>query len=186
MMGITCVILRVDFFIFVTRANVSICSMGNNHSQSSELKTRLVLAAIAVGAMIVVAGMNQVDTAQGAGMQAAPKLMVSSMAQPARGKVQTPGAQTFAEPVVELTGQDVSWSADRKQLVFAKGSVLYLANGLGSEAHAVYSASGPVGSPRFSRDARQIRFSLRDPQRNTSSLWEVSRDGSNARPVLGQ
>ena len=142
----------------------------------SELKTRLVLAAITVVGMIVVAAMNKVDTARGAALQPAPKVVVSSM----------PAANGTTARAVELSRRDASWSADGKQLVFARGSSLYVADGLGSEAYQVYRAIGLVSVPRFSADGDSIRFKVKDLQRNTTLLWEVSRDGANAHPLRGQ
>src|SRR5579859_1433024 len=88
------------------------------------------------------------------------------------------------ERVADLNGRDASWSADGKALVLAKGSVLYLADGAGSQAHEVYSAGGSVFAPRFSPDGQRIRFTVSNTELNTTSLWEVSRDGSNAHALL--
>jgi Tol biopolymer transport system component len=89
------------------------------------------------------------------------------------------------ERIGDLTGRDASWSADGAQLVFGKGPVLYLANASGLKVHEVYRASGSVFAPRFSPDGRAIRFTVRDAEQNTTALWEVSRDGSNAHALLG-
>jgi Tol biopolymer transport system component len=94
------------------------------------------------------------------------------------------GAGTAAR-LGELSGRDGSWSADGKQLVFAKESVLYLAAADGSQAHEVYKASGSVFAPRFSPDAKRIRFTVSDTEQNTTALWEVGRDGSNPHALLG-
>jgi Tol biopolymer transport system component len=89
------------------------------------------------------------------------------------------------ERIGDLTGRDASWSADGGQLVFGKGPVLYLANAAGLKVHELYRASGSVFAPRFSPDGRAIRFTVRDAEQNTTALWEVSRDGSNAHALLG-
>jgi len=115
------------------------------------------------------------------------KLLVSS-------KSKTSGESEFwtlpvstgaAVRVADLTGRDGSWSADGKQLVFAKGSVLYMAGGDGSKARALYTAGGSVFAPRFSPDGLRVRFTVSDTELNTTSLWEVGRDGSDAHALLG-
>ncbi len=83
-----------------------------------------------------------------------------------------------------LSGRDASWSADGKQLVYAKGSSLYIANAAGAQAHQIYLASGSVFAPRFSPDGQRIRFSVSDTELNTTALWEVGHDGSNPHAML--
>jgi Tol biopolymer transport system component len=87
--------------------------------------------------------------------------------------------------VADLNGRDASWSADGKQLVFAKESDLYVANGDGSQSHKVYEATGSIFAPRFSPDGKRIRFTISDTEQNTTLLWEVHRDGTKAHAVLG-
>jgi Tol biopolymer transport system component len=82
-----------------------------------------------------------------------------------------------------ILASDGAWSRDGRQLVFIKGSDLYLANADGSAPHLLVSAPGSPFSPRFSPDGNRIRFSLQD-QANTNSLWEVRADGSNLHPFL--
>lgn len=84
----------------------------------------------------------------------------------------------------DLGGRDASWSADGKQLVFAKDSDLLVANADGSEAHKMYSAAGSVFAARFSPDGKRIRFTVSDAEHNTVSLWEVGKDGAKAHMLL--
>jgi Tol biopolymer transport system component len=86
--------------------------------------------------------------------------------------------------VGDLGGRDASWSADGKQLVFAKDSDLFVANADGSEAHKIYTANGSIFAARFSPDAQRIRFTISDTEQNTVSLWEVGRKGGNAHALL--
>lgn len=86
--------------------------------------------------------------------------------------------------VGDLGGRDASWSTDGKQLVFAKDSDLFVAAADGSEAHKIYTASGPIFAARFSPDAQRIRFTTSDTEQNTVSLWEVGRKGGNAHALL--
>lgn len=85
-----------------------------------------------------------------------------------------------------------AWSPDGKKLVYAQGSDLYLANRDGNDPHKLVTVPGVPGWvmsyipgwPRWSPDARRIRFSVQDPQTLSYALWEVSADGSNLHPLL--
>ena len=85
-----------------------------------------------------------------------------------------------------------AWSPDGKKLVFAEGSDLYLANYDGTNPQKLVTVPGIPGWvlsfipgwPRWSPDAKRIRFSLQDPQTLSFALWEVSSDGTNLHPLL--
>lgn len=86
--------------------------------------------------------------------------------------------------VGDLNGRDASWSADGKQLVFAKDSDLYVASADGSQSHKVFTSAGSVFAPRFSPDGQRIRFTVSDTEQNTTALWEVRHDGTKAHSML--
>jgi Tol biopolymer transport system component len=88
--------------------------------------------------------------------------------------------------VGEMTGRDAAWSVDGQQLVFGKGSKLYLAKADGSSAHEIFAATGSVFGSRFSRDGKRIRFTVGNADQNATSLWEVGSDGSNPHALLGK
>ena len=81
-----------------------------------------------------------------------------------------------------VLASDGAWSRDGRQLVFTRGSDLFLANADGSAPHLLVSAPGYAISPCFSPDGSRIRFSL-EGQANTSSLWEVRADGSQSSSI---
>jgi len=95
-----------------------------------------------------------------------------------------PVSKGSPQRVGALSGRDGSWSRDGSHLAFAKGSVLYLASGEGNQPHELYTAAGSVFAVHFSPDGARIRFSVSDPEQNTTALWEVDRDGSNPHPLL--
>ncbi len=82
-----------------------------------------------------------------------------------------------------VVASGAGWSRDGRQMVFIKGSDLYLANADGTSPHRLVSTSGSPYAPRFSPNGSRIRFSLRD-QTNTNSLWEVRTDGSDLHQML--
>jgi eukaryotic-like serine/threonine-protein kinase len=85
-----------------------------------------------------------------------------------------------------------AWSPDGSKLVYAQGSNLYLATNDGANPQKLVSVPGTPGWvlsyipgwPRWSPDAKRIRFSLQDPRTLSFALWEVSANGTNLHPVL--
>src|SRR6266496_732656 len=86
--------------------------------------------------------------------------------------------------LADLTGRYATWSPDNKHLAFVKSSTIFLANADGSAARELYTATGSVFTPRFSPDGKRIRFSLGNTSQNTTSIWEVNVNGSNAHALL--
>ena len=76
------------------------------------------------------------------------------------------------------------WSADGQQLVYSKGSEIWIAKADGSEATRILSVQGRPIQPAFSPDGKRIRFTLFDAAAHTSALWEIRADGSNLHAVL--
>ena len=82
-----------------------------------------------------------------------------------------------------IVSSSASWSRDGRQMVFVKGSDLYLANADGTSERHLLSATSTVFFPVFSPDGSRIRFTQQD-QTNSLSLWEVRPDGSNPHQLL--
>jgi serine/threonine protein kinase len=76
------------------------------------------------------------------------------------------------------------WSPDGRQLAFAKGSDIFLANADGTNDRKLVTVSGRAWSIRFSPDGTRLRFTLGTPQTNSSSIWEVHADGSGLHALL--
>ncbi|HEV2493695.1 MAG TPA: protein kinase [Terriglobia bacterium] len=83
-----------------------------------------------------------------------------------------------------LEGHDAAWSPDGDQVVYARGSDLYLAKDDGTPLSKLTTVAGTPWWPRWSPDGSRIRFSVADPKTNSTSLWEVATDGSGLRPLL--
>jgi Tol biopolymer transport system component len=95
-----------------------------------------------------------------------------------------PVAAGSPERVGDLTGRDAAWSIDGKQIVLSKGSILFLASSTGKQVRELFTANGSVFAPRFSPDGQRIRFTLSDNDQNTTTLWEIGRDGSSPHALL--
>jgi Tol biopolymer transport system component/DNA-binding winged helix-turn-helix (wHTH) protein len=86
--------------------------------------------------------------------------------------------------VGELFGSDGTWFLDGKRIVFAKGHDFYVAKIDGTESKKLLSTPGYPYWPRWSPDGSRLRFSVKDPEARTSSLWEMQADGSHPHPLL--
>ncbi|HEV2493706.1 MAG TPA: winged helix-turn-helix domain-containing protein [Terriglobia bacterium] len=79
---------------------------------------------------------------------------------------------------------DAAWSPDGSEITCANGHGLYLARPDGTHVRKLASLAGTAWWPRWSPDGKTLRFTLIDAQSDSTSLWEVSRDGSDLRPLL--
>jgi len=79
--------------------------------------------------------------------------------------------------------QDATWSANG-QIVFTHDHDLYVAESDGTGARKLVGVPGLPVWPRWSPDGKVLRFTEHDPKKDSSSLWEVSSDGTQLRPVL--
>jgi len=115
------------------------------------------------------------------------RLLVSSTNPGSAGDAEfwvLPVAGGSPERIGNFTGRDATWSPDGQYLAFSKGSSLYIANSAGGAVRELCSGNGSIFAPRFSPNGRSIRFTVGDVAQNTTSLWEVSAEGSNAHPLL--
>ena len=82
-------------------------------------------------------------------------------------------------------GGSVRWSTDGKLLAFVHDhDELWLAQADGSAPKKLISLKGRIERPVFSPDSTRIRFSIIDGSAHTSSIWEVTSDGSNPHQLL--
>jgi Tol biopolymer transport system component/DNA-binding winged helix-turn-helix (wHTH) protein len=86
--------------------------------------------------------------------------------------------------VPNVLAHDATWMPDGRRLLFASGSELTIVNADGSEPRKLISVPGRAFWLRWSPDGQHLRFTLRDPKRQTTGLWEVNADGGNPHPLL--
>jgi eukaryotic-like serine/threonine-protein kinase len=87
-------------------------------------------------------------------------------------------------PVGDVLAHAATWAPDGQHIVYARNSSLYVCNADGTSSRELIAVSGVPFAPRFSPDGRRLRFTIRDTNQRTSSLWEVSANGKGLHPVL--
>jgi eukaryotic-like serine/threonine-protein kinase len=87
-------------------------------------------------------------------------------------------------PVGSILAHAAAWAPGGQRIVYAANSSLYICNADGTDSHELIAVSGIPFAPRFSPDGRRLRFTIRDPNQRTSSLWEISPEGKNLHAVL--
>jgi serine/threonine protein kinase/Tol biopolymer transport system component len=87
-------------------------------------------------------------------------------------------------PVGSILAHAAAWVPDGQHIVYARGSSLYECNADGSDSRQLLAVSGIPFALRFSPDGQRLRFTIRDTDQRTSSLWETSADGKDLHAVL--
>jgi serine/threonine protein kinase len=87
-------------------------------------------------------------------------------------------------PVGNILAHAATWAPDGQHIVYARKSSLYVCNSDGTESRVIVTVPGVPFAPRFSPDGGRLRFTIRETNQRTSSLWEVSTDGKDLHPVL--
>jgi eukaryotic-like serine/threonine-protein kinase len=87
-------------------------------------------------------------------------------------------------PVGDILAHGAAWAPDGQHIVYVRKSSLYVCNADGTDSKELVTVSGVPFAPRFSPDGRRLRFTIRDTNQQTSSLWEVSPDGKGLHPLL--
>ncbi|MFP5207151.1 MAG: winged helix-turn-helix domain-containing protein, partial [Acidobacteriota bacterium] len=89
-----------------------------------------------------------------------------------------------ARRVPNVLAHDATWMPDGKRLLIASANQLIVTGVDGSDPHPLLTTPGPAFWLRWSPDGKRLRFTLRDPNNQTSQLWEVAADGSRLHPLL--
>lgn len=89
-----------------------------------------------------------------------------------------------ARRVPDVLAHDATWMPDGQRILVASGNQLTVMNADGSGRHALLTTDGLAFWLRWSPDGARLRFTLRDPVRQTSTLWEAASNGSHAHPLL--
>lgn len=86
--------------------------------------------------------------------------------------------------VPNVLAHDATWMPDGRRLLIANGNELTIVGADGSEPHKLVATPGLAFWLRWSPDGRRLRYTVRDPKRQTTELWEVASDGSSPHSLL--
>jgi Tol biopolymer transport system component len=86
--------------------------------------------------------------------------------------------------VPNVLAHDAAWMPGGEKLLIANGNDLTVVGEDGSDPRKLATVPGMAFWLRWSPDGRRLRFTLRDPKRQTSELWEIAADGTHLRPLL--
>jgi Tol biopolymer transport system component/DNA-binding winged helix-turn-helix (wHTH) protein len=89
-----------------------------------------------------------------------------------------------ARRVPNVLAHDATWMPDGRRLLVASGNELTIVGADGSDPHRLLTVQGLAFWLRWSPDGQRLRFTLRDPKRQTAELWEVRADGSDPHPLF--
>ncbi len=83
-----------------------------------------------------------------------------------------------------IVGKEAAWSRDNRQLAFTNGLDIFLADADATNIRKLATLTGVPGGIRFSPDGTRLRFGMKAPGTNLTSLWEIRNDGSGLRRLL--
>jgi Tol biopolymer transport system component/DNA-binding winged helix-turn-helix (wHTH) protein len=89
-----------------------------------------------------------------------------------------------ARRVPNVQAHDATWMPDGEHLLIASGHDLMIVGTDGGDLRKFATAPGLAFWLRWSPDGKLLRFTLRDPKRQISELWEVRGDGTHLRQLL--
>jgi len=114
------------------------------------------------------------------------KLVVRShlQAEPEQSLWIVPTLGGDAQIVPNVQAHDATWMPDGRRLLIASGNDLLIIASDGGDLRKFVTTPGRAFWLRWSPDGERLRFTLRDPKRQTVELWEVRADGSHLHPLL--
>jgi len=83
-----------------------------------------------------------------------------------------------------VIADDATWSPDGRSIAYGKSNALYRARSDGSAGMKLADLPGAPSWLRWSRDGTRLRFTVTENNTGFSSIWEISVDGKNLRPIL--
>lgn len=93
---------------------------------------------------------------------------------------------TGAPPVKldDMISGSATYSPDGKMIAYHIHRDLWIGNADGSGKRKLGTFDHEVDDPAWSPDGKRLRFTQKDEERDTLSIWEIGLDGQGLRPVL--
>ena len=85
--------------------------------------------------------------------------------------------------VGNIVADDAVFSSDGRRIFYTGPDGIYSCALDGSQVQRLVALPDRSTDPQWSRDGNRLRFTLGDPEASTSSIWEVSANGSHLHPV---
>ncbi len=95
-----------------------------------------------------------------------------------------PSSGGAAQLVTNVLAHDAAWMPDGQSILYASGRELWVLRDDGQTAAKFASVPGRAFWMRWSPDGTRLRFTLLEPATRTTSIWELSVDGRNLKPIL--
>lgn len=89
-----------------------------------------------------------------------------------------------ARRVANILAHDATWMPDSKNILYAAGNELFVANLTDDSTRSIAHLPGRAFWLRWSHDGSLLRFTIIDPIGHTMSLWELPVGGQTPRPLL--
>jgi Tol biopolymer transport system component/DNA-binding winged helix-turn-helix (wHTH) protein len=86
--------------------------------------------------------------------------------------------------VGDLVVDQARWGPDEDNITYSKEHDIFVVNRDGGSSRKLVTVPGVSSDLSFSPDGKRWRFTLADDDDHTTSLWEVSSDGTNLHPLL--
>ncbi len=83
-----------------------------------------------------------------------------------------------------ISAHQATWSPDGRNIAYAAGRELYLAAEDGTEVRKIVAVEGWPSFIRWAPNGKALRFTQQGATSDSTSLWEVSIDGSSLHPLL--
>jgi Tol biopolymer transport system component len=83
----------------------------------------------------------------------------------------------------DIVGHEAAWSPDGQRVAYAQGTDLYSVEVGGVHPRKLMGGHGAISWVRWSPNGMMIRFTASE-RTNSSSIWEISDDGTSLHPLL--
>jgi Tol biopolymer transport system component/DNA-binding winged helix-turn-helix (wHTH) protein len=95
-----------------------------------------------------------------------------------------PATGAAGRKVLSGLAHDATWLPDGKSILYASGRELWITQNDGTEPRKLVTLPGRAFWMRYSPNGSHIRFTILDASTRATSIWEVTADGRDLRPLF--